>query len=135
MSKQRIDKLIPEAYQAIEKCNLSNKGKVDKMLRSQISAFGAAVTMGSLLSAVAFFSKKGGAQSDRQLLMKAIHWLISPRENRESVTETSLLDMLVKAHNPNIYRESIIDAAIAIKLAMNLFDLTKNKKDSETEGA
>ena len=126
MSKQRIDKLIPEAYQAIEKCNLSNKGKVNKMLCSQISAFGVAV---------AFFSKKGGAQSDRQLLMKAIHWLISPQENRESVTETSLLDMLVKAHNPNIYRESIIDAAIAIKLAMNLFDLTKNKKDSETEGA
>lgn len=140
MSKKRIDDLIPQACKAISECKLSTKdGKVDGALRGQISSFGAAVTMGSLLSAVAFFSIKGGAKSDRQLLMKAIHWLISEPEReperRSSVTDTSLLDMLVSTSNPDVYREEIIDAAIAIKLAMNLFDIDKSGKAKAKEGA
>lgn len=131
MSKRRINSLIPAACKAIMDSGLSVNNKVDKALRGQISAFGAAVNMGNLLSAVAFFSNKGGSGSERHLLMKAVYLLIHKTEEESDVTEKSLLDFLVGEPDPEAHKEVIIDAAISIKLAMNLFELVdKNNTDS-----
>lgn len=137
MSKQRINSMIPAACKAIRDSGLSFDNKVDKALRGQISAFGAAVNMGNLLSAVAFFSNKGGSSSERHLLMKAVYLLIPKSEEKTDVTETSLLDLLVKETDPDAldaYKEVIIDAAISIKLAMNLFELENKKMADSTKG-
>ncbi len=133
MSKQRIEEWIPLACEAIRTCGLSKENKVDPAHRGKIASFGAAVTMGNLLSAVAFFSNKGGADSERQLLMKAIHWILSPADKRASVSETSLLYELIKNGDSDKRKADILDAAVAIKLAMNLFDLGNRGKGSETE--
>ena len=62
MNKKRVDELIPHAYEVINKVHICENDKkdpeklvVDSTYSSYTSSFGAAVTMGSLISAIAFF--------------------------------------------------------------------------------
>ena len=87
MNKNVVARQIPLAYKELETSGIVVKKDEYKLIpkgyRGQISAFGAAVTMGSLIPAVAFFSKKSGDQSsnseedvDRTKLMKAVFLLL-----------------------------------------------------------
>lgn len=62
MNKNVVARQIPLAYKELETSGIVVKKDEYKLIpkgyRGQISAFGAAVTMGSLIPAVAFFSKK-----------------------------------------------------------------------------
>lgn len=140
MSKQRVEEYIPLAYDALEECGIAVGGNIDGSLRSKITSFGAAVTMGSLLAAIAFFSKKGDAKTERQLLMKAIYIVLLKSENKitaniaDEISEVDLFNRVRHSpDDPDSLREQIMDAAVAIKLAMNLYNLvskddTKNKE-------
>ena len=102
-----------------------------RSFRGQISSFGAAVEMGSLLSAVAFFSKKGGSDTDRQLLMRAIYLLIiNDTETKIAAKseQSELLLFVIEHRNEPELKKNIIDAAVALKLAMNAYEL-KDKDD------
>lgn len=120
MNKKRVDNWIITARDALIHCGIATKdGKIDKNFRSQISAFGAAVTMGSFKAAAAFYAKQGNAATDRSALLKAIHYMrtgkdASPDEIFLSVCGTVDLDAL---------QAEYLDASIALKLAMNLFDM------------
>lgn len=105
---------------------------IEKSFRSQISSFGAAVEMGSLLSAVAFFSNKGGSDTDRPKLMQAIYMLIINTE--ENCNEKALL-MYVKDNNTPALKRSVIDAAVALKLAMNAYELRDKDDKQKSEGS
>jgi hypothetical protein len=110
IDKKQVDAWIPKAYQAIQGEHLLEAdGKLKKAYRGQIAAFGAAVSMGSVSSAVAFFSEKGGSDVDRQRLMDAIACVLG----KDKLSEY--------AQQPQAKRE-IVHAAIALKLAMNLYD-------------
>jgi len=66
MNKTRVNDGILYGKEAIEKFEISDKNKeVLRTFRGQISTFGAAVTMGSLKSAVAFFAAQGNSDVDR----------------------------------------------------------------------
>lgn len=101
-----------------------------KSFRSQISSFGAAVEMGSLLSAVAFFSNKGGSDTDRPKLMQAIYMLITNTE--ENCNEKALL-VYVKDNNTAETKRNVIDAAVALKLAMNTYELRDKDEKQKSE--
>lgn len=58
MNKNVIDNSISIAYEAINKAGISNNGRINKSYRGQISTFGAAIVMGSLESAICYFSEK-----------------------------------------------------------------------------
>lgn len=127
MNKTKVDKLLPEAYEALENFEIASKGKIDKKFRSYISTYGAAITMGSLLSATAFFSAKGSAAEDRYKLLNAIYYLIA--ESGKSVSDIKNYDLFnyIKdkektGEGPKV-KEEVINAAIALKLAMNLYEL------------
>ena len=81
MNKQKVDQWIPKAYEALATSGIAVNGEVDNGYRGQIAAFGASVAMGSLLSAVAFFSVQGSSAVERQKLMDAIYLLIKPEQN------------------------------------------------------
>ncbi|MGN1168298.1 MAG: hypothetical protein ACI4S2_17930 [Lachnospiraceae bacterium] len=124
MNKQVIDSLLPEAYKTLEK-NISTiedgKKTIKKAYRGQISTFGAAIISGSLLSAIAFFSDKGDADVNREKLMVCIQELIPDAKMCDS-----LFDYVSQGtEDINVYKEKILNAAIALKLAMNLFVLVK----------
>ena len=111
----------------------NNQEYIEKSFRSQISPFGAAVEMGSLLSAVAFFSNKGGSDTDRPKLMQAIYMLITNTE--ENCNEKALLDHVAN-NNTAETKKNVIDAAVALKLAMNAYELRDkdDKQKSEDSG-
>lgn len=136
------DEMIIKAIPILEKVGIvkidkkkNNQEYIEKSFRSQISSFGAAVEMGSLLSAVAFFSNKGGSDTDRPKLMQAIYMLIT--NTKENCDEKALL-MYVKDNNTAETKRNVIDAAVALKLAMNAYELRdkddkRNKEDNNAD--
>lgn len=120
MNKAVINREVVYAYEALKEAGIAEGNKIAKTWRGQISTFGAAVTMGSLLPAVAFFSSQGGADVERQHLMEAILYILK-KENTKMQNCETLFDY-VKVQG-NSCREEVINAAIALKLAMNLYEL------------
>jgi CRISPR-associated protein Cmr5 len=123
MNKKRVDRWIPPAYDLIDR-KIAKEGKVEKGFRGQISSFGAAVQMGSVLSAVAFFTHQGKAKVERGELMNVINELVNPNGDElfnyiRGTSENNLADV----------QEKILDAAIAVKLALNLFELVEKELD------
>lgn len=130
MNKQRVNDWISPAAEALVKVGIVNKGKIDPTFRGQISTFGAAVTMGSLKAAAAFFSQQGNARVPRELLLKAMCYIITGElKNPDTVFA------YICAHDDMNTRDQFIDAAIALKLAMNLYDLGRGEKHEESEPA
>ena len=120
MNKKQVDGWILKAKEALEKTGIATEGgKVDNSFRGQISAFGAAMVMGSFRSAVAFYVEKGEAKVDRQKLLQAIYYVISEEPKLEDPKQ---IFQHVCDHDSYDEKEKFIDASIALKLAMNFFE-------------
>lgn len=118
MNKREVNDMLGVAYSAIEKAKLLEAdGKILKAYRGQIAAFGAAITTGSLPAAVAFFMDKGGSEVDRPKLMQAIQLIL--QEKNIMKNSEKLFDYV--KDNDSAKKEQVINAAIALKLAMNLY--------------
>ena len=130
MNKNTINQEMQYAYEALKEANIANKnGEIEKTFRGQISSFGAAVTMGSLLPAIAFFSKDGGSEVSRSNLMEAV-LLVLKKTGAADQSVKSLYDYayaMVEKKQEGACREEILNAAIALKLAMNLYTLVSSK--------
>ena len=139
MSKKRIEHYIPRAYEVIKSqhTDIATEYKGDyevlEGLKGQIASFGSAVNMGNLKSAVAFFSDKGGAQTDRQNLMKAIYLIINEDKNinnKDTIcTNRSLFEQIqnIEDYEISSYKGKILDAAVAVKLAIRMCKLVDKK--------
>lgn len=128
MNKQRVNAWLPAAKEALKELKIADeKDEISKTFRGQISSFGAAVVMGSLPAAVAFFSAKGGSEVDRPKLMQAIYYVIAKdageTDKSKWIAEPSAIFDWVCNENSQMLKEKFIDAAIALKLAMNLYHL------------
>ena len=128
MNKASVDKYIPAAYDALKTSDIVGKdGKIDPAFRGQIATFGAAVSMGSLLSAIAFFSEQNAAAVDRAKLLDAILSVL----HKDKPDDCQSLYQYAAQH-PDC-REDVLNAAIALKLAINLYPKRKTDKDSQQE--
>lgn len=126
MNKRRVDGMIPLAYEVLKEVQIVEKdGTIDKSYRGQISSFGAAVAMGSLLSAVSYFSQQNRAAVDRSKLMTAIHMLMNKENGRGGDEKSDPLALFnyVRKDSGMAAKELILDCAVALKLAMNLYNL------------
>ena len=110
------------AYDVLKKSEIVENGKIKKTWRGQISTFGAAVTMGSLIPAVAFFSDQGGSSVKRQYIMDAILEIL--KRDHIAPEKYHTLFEYVREQGEHC-REDVLNAAIALKLAMNLYTLEK----------
>jgi CRISPR-associated protein Cmr5 len=118
--RKAIDALIPKAYDVLNDVGIANAGVIENAWRGQISAFGGAIQNGSLLAAVAVFSDKGNSSVQRPLLMKAIKQMLCLEEPLfEYIMEQTGVEEMRKA------KQKIIEAAVALKLAMNLYEIKK----------
>ena len=129
MDKNRVDKYISSAVTALEECGIAKNGEIVKTFRGQISSFGAAVTMGSFKQAVAAFSKdaqSGNSVISRSKLIEAIHYVIY----KEKLDAEKICKQVLQtpASDINCLKERYLDAAVALKLAMNAYDLKKADK-------
>lgn len=138
MSIQRVNNWIVYGKEALNKLEIAKNGKIDKTFRGQISSFGAAISMGNLKSAVAFFSKQAGATVPRENLLRAI-WFVLKRsegltqeeimrrpagakDSDHPIQTDAIFDYVCK-NDGAVLKNKFLDASVAIKLAMNLFDL------------
>lgn len=141
MNKRKVDQAISRAYDVLNEIGIveeiNGEPAILKGYKSQISAFGASISMGSLISAVSFYSEKGNAAVDRTKLMKAIYIMINEQEKLdqpdctlwEYIKETlSECNDIKYRETHAILKEQVINYSIALKLAMNLYPL---KDDAE----
>lgn len=131
-NKRKIDEYIPKAIDALNSVhNNENKkivenGKINKTFSGQIATFAVAVSTSSLLSAVAFFSDNGSSSVERSLLMDVIYEVIENRKAENGGLLKYVKDKYEKSKNRLAYnrvKEDILNAAIALKLAMNFYEL------------
>lgn len=130
MDKNRINKLLPIAVEVI-KNKLSEP--IPNEFRGYIASFGAAVTMGSLPAAVAYYSAASkNAKEDRTKLPVMILEVL--KVENEAITVDTLFDYVTSFKNDNesfAIKEDVLHAAIAIKLGLNLFEI--ESKDEEVK--
>lgn len=137
MNKRVIDGDIDNAYRILAKRKIASGGKVSNKYRKQISSFGAAITMGSVLSAIAYFSEKANSETYRPRIIAAVYDIIKERkENKDKRFPESLFDYAKEEKKRGRYseescKEDILNAAIALKLAMNLYELVDTPKSSQ----
>ena len=139
MNKKRVNEWILPAKKAIEDNGILEKGVVKKTYRGQIATFGAAVVMGSLKSAIAFFAEQNKSSVDRPKLIKAMYQIID--ENHQKAENTQEVFQYVCDNYSYELVEKFTDASIALKLAFNFFELVddlpadnKDKKSDESQG-
>ena len=118
MNKQRVNDWIAPASKALVNVGIVENGKIASTFRGQISTFGAAATMGSLKVAAAFFSQQGKAVVKRELLLKAMYNIVTG-----DIKEPDEVFAYICTHDDMQTRDRFLDAALALKLAMNLYDL------------
>ena len=128
MNKKQVNDWIYPAQKAIIECGIAENGKVDSAFRGQISSFGAAVVMGSLKSTVAFFADDGDAKVSRSKLIIAIYYIITGKRAKKP---KDVFEYICENDNRQT-KEQFINASIAVKLALNFFDMGKG--DSKEKG-
>ncbi len=123
MNKKIIDSLISHSYVVLRDTGIAENGNILNGYKVQISTFGAAITMGSLKSAIAFFSKQKGASVNRGYILRAICMLLKiDNENGNERDYGKILIDYVDRVKEKKAKEDIINAAIALKLSMNFYN-------------
>jgi CRISPR-associated protein Cmr5 len=134
MNKRKVDKLIPNAYEVLKTAEIVERdkdgnptNKIDTAWRGQVASFGASIAQGSLLAAVSFFSKKSEKTKvdDRSKLTEAIFKLIEDADKNGTPRLFEYVRKKKDAGKEREAKENILNAAVALKLAMNLYDLGK----------
>ena len=140
MNKRRVDKWTTSALAALnsESCGIREQGtrSIPKAYRAQISSFGSAVVTGSFKMAVLVFSQAQESRHhddvDRSKLLSAMYYIVnynsadgadnernwkSPAQIAEEIVSINNAQQLART------RAAYLDASIALKNAMNAFDL------------
>lgn len=139
MNKKAVDALLPRAYTVLREVGIAKKdGTIPKAFRGQIASFGSAISMGSLLAAVAFYSQQGNSSVDRSLLMQAIYQLMTKSTDSKSAHNGDLFNYIKdqKDKEERTMKEQVVNVCVALKLAMNLYKLEDSDgADRLAEGA
>ena len=116
ITNRNIDEFITCAIDILEnEKEIVKNGKIKKGYSSQISTFGSAISTGSLLSGIAYFSKSGDSSVNRSRLM----WIIY-----EILKNTNRL-------NPNLQKE-IQNEVPELELYYYVKKFTQNKNKTES---
>jgi CRISPR-associated protein Cmr5 len=140
----KIEKLLPAALDAAKMFITTDEAQltIPKQFKGYISSFGASVIQSGLMPTLAFYSDAKKAKGDRSMLIPAlIHILFENKlfEIDEAIKQTindvaekkkelpkvihSLFDWLLKTNGdtPERLRKELMDASIALKLALRTF--------------
>lgn len=141
-NKRKIDEYIPKAIDSLSKNKkIVINGEIKSGFAGQIATFSVAVSTGSLLSAVAFFSEKKQSAVERQELMNVIYEIITggkDTNNSKAVLLSHVKEKYEQTHSQKgdagslldygQLQQDILNAAIAVKLAINFFPKAKENE-------
>lgn len=124
--KQRIEKYLPNAIALISEVGIANKENVvDSRFNGYFSAFGASVVLSGMKPALAFYANDKTTK-DRSNILKAIYKLIVPKSKQTNNVEAkTLLEYYIKNESDPLLKHQILDATIALKLAVRTYKLEK----------
>lgn len=125
MDKKVVNQLLPYAVEAWTEIE-AKQGKISKAFRGYIANFGAAVTTGSLLAAVAFISAatEDRTKAKREHLAKV---LLLTLKKAGMTSSKTLFDYVADNTDERLVKQQVLNAAIAAKLALNVFELIDDK--------
>lgn len=145
MNKSKIDQMIYQAYVKLcnekdksceekeKACIFSSDGKLPKQCQSRLSAFGASISTGSLWAGLSNYvdvSDRNDAKNAYGKEILDIIWELMKEQNSELEGEsllTYIMNLEKEGNKENLYKckREIKDAAVAVKLAMNFFEIEK----------
>lgn len=135
MNKAKVNEYLPIAIVALKKCGIADeKDRIISTYRSNISSFGAAVTMGSFKAAVAFFSadaKDDNSKVSRSKLIQAMDFVVHGKGEDDKPRDVKIICAeVIETNDDKALCEKYINASIGLKLAMNVYYLyDPNKED------
>lgn len=122
---RRIEKLIPKAIKSAER-HLANQSVIRSEYNGYISSFGAAILQSGLQAAIAFNENtSSSSKEDRRPLMRAILEIVTNREIPKNSDEKLLDYVLTPGNEVSEIKARIMNAAVALKLAIRTFELRK----------
>ena len=124
-----VEKLIPWAIEAVSESKMEDekkKGVVNKAYKGYISSLGAGIIQSGLLPTLAMY--KGNEDSDKKKanpgrLLKAIFYVIKEHHKPVEIQGDDLFKYALDAEDQEKVKKEILDASIAIKLAIRTFKL------------
>lgn len=147
MGKRRVEELIIPALNAIESNMFKgekdySKCEVPAEFKGYISSFGASIIQNGLVSTIHFFNNKNAnTKEDRTIIITLLFDMLKSYYIQNNTYEfnfeniNSLLELVKENNNRlDILTEIIIDAAIALKLAIRTYKISDKKKKEEGNG-
>lgn len=124
-----VEKLIPFAIEAVSKSKMEDekkKGVVNKAYKGYISSLGAGIIQSGLLPTLAMY--KGNEDSDKKkantgILLKAIAFVIKEYYHPNGIQNGDLFNYALYAKDQEKVKQEILNASIAVKLAIRTFKL------------
>ncbi len=137
--KEKINELIPAAIKAIYDTEIADsKSLVKKEYKGYIASMGASIIQAGLLATLAFYNSKGEKKADSWKLLNAVYKLIEPNANfqmnfngsfliRYIINHPNYIDTNTKQRFLSNLEDEIMDAVIALKLALRTFKIEGNE--------
>lgn len=118
MNRYRVEELIGDARTVIAE-QYKDQAVIDKMMRSKMSAFGAAVVMSGALPAIAFY------KDNEPTIVTLLEKLYKKCYKDASGDIFEIMDKQVREHRETEATEELLAMAVSLKMAFNLFKLEK----------
>lgn len=124
--KKNISKLLNHAEVAAKtllKKDKEGNDYIPKEYKAYISSFGAAITQSGLMPALYFNHQSGGSAEDRKKLMDAVFIIIKSSQTGDYNNINLLEYAKEQTNNVKEFKNSILDAATALKLVIRTYKL------------
>jgi len=124
-----VEKLIPFAIEAVSKSKMEDekkKGVVNKAYKGYISSLGAGIIQSGLLPTLAMYKgaeKSENKKADTGKLLNAIFYVIKKHRKLDKIQGGDLFKYALEAEDQERVKKEILDASIAVKLAIRTFKL------------
>ncbi len=131
IDNKKVNLLIPKAIKAIEN-QFGNNAKVPNEYRNYLASFGTVVRMSGIETAVAIYSKGSNGIEDKSKVILMIYdvlYLKEGEKNKIDNVRCHMLKLIEKDESKYKIKDSILEAAIALKLALNFFELEVSDRD------
>lgn len=123
---KRIDNYLPDAIKIISEIKIADKnGLVKNEFNGYFSSFGASIIQSGLKPTLAFFSNENSDTAKQKAkIPKAIYKLVINRNIEPEAN--ALLMYIINENNEKELLPKILDASIALKLALRTYHWDKS---------
>ena len=123
MDRYRVEELIGPAKEVIDE-TFGRNASIKKIIRSKMSAFGAAIQMSGVLPAVALYEDQ--EKSEDRKVIELIEKLYKRMYPGKSGTLFYMVKDEIRERHEMAVTDDVLCASIALKLALNLFKLIED---------